>query len=55
MTHYLCSNDHSAVITATLNNLISVRPFVNLGNGTSALELELELELIQKTPFFPVP
>ena len=33
------------------------RPFVNLGIGTTALELalELELELIQQTPLFPVP
>ena len=55
MTHYLCSNDNSVVITGTLNNLISVRPFVNLGIGTSALELELELELILQTPLFPLP
>ena len=31
------------------------RPFVNLDIGTSALELELELELILQTPLFPVP
>ena len=29
-------------------------PFVNLGFGTSALELELELEIILQTPLFPV-
>ena len=30
-------------------------PFVNLGIGTSALELGLELELILQTPSFTVP
>ena len=29
-------------------------PFVNVGIRTSALELELELELILQTPLFPV-
>ena len=29
--------------------------FVNLGIGTSALELKLELELILQMPLFPVP
>ena len=31
------------------------RPFVNLGIGTSALELEMKLELTLQASLFPVP
>ena len=34
--------------------MTSLWPVVNLGIGTWALEMELELELILKTPLFPV-
>ena len=32
-----------------------LRPFVNLAIGTSALELELELESMLQIPLLPVP
>ena len=46
-----------SLISLVQFNLIALHyltkgPFVNLGIGTSALELELEL--IQQTPLFPV-
>ena len=41
-------------ISVMFHKVYIQRPFVNLGIETSALELELELELIQQTPLFPV-
>ena len=49
----------SATCVKMFPPFFNLRPFVNLGIGTSVLELELELEmkleLILQTPLLPVP
>ena len=54
----LLSDFMETLLTAPMCGVVSFLltwPFVNLGIGTSALEFGLELELILKTPLFPLP
>ena len=44
---------NAAIYVSWSSNKVIILPFVNLGIGTSALELELEL--ILQTSSFPVP